>query len=151
MQLLLKVFRGIWRWAKTIWMRIFYPVPGCRVLELNGQVICANMGISFASLEDILSCKFFRWTKSSIDVDCGVLMAKDKEDAIDECILHMLQNQLQVVWSLIVQTPLDLFGIFRESMETRVKYPDNSTWLLCTCAWGPVIYLEYMYTPSIPK
>ena len=57
------------------------------------------MGISFASLEDILSCKFFRWTKewsqqSSIDVDWGVLMAKDKEDAIDECILHMLQNQL---------------------------------------------------------
>ena len=50
------------------------------------------MGISFASLEDILSGKFFRWTKSSIDVDWGVLMAKDKEDAIDElfCISYRI-------------------------------------------------------------
>ena len=38
---------------------------------------------------------------------------------------------------------LDLFGIFRESIETRVKYPDNSMATVYLCM-GPVIYSEYI-------
>ena len=62
-------------------------------------------------------------------------MSKDKEHSTDERIMYIPQN---------FGSDGDLFGIFSESIETRVKYPDNSMTTVYLCV-GPVIYLQYMY------
>ena len=66
-------------------------------------------------------------------------MSKDKEHSTDECIMYIPQN---------FGSDGDLFGIFSESIETRVKYPDNSMTPVYLCV-GPVIYLQYMYYTEV--
>ena len=62
-------------------------------------------------------------------------MSKDKEHSTDECIMYIPQN---------FGSDGDLFGIFSESIETRVKYPDNSI----VCGAGHIFTVYVLYRSS---